>query len=134
MNTYANGTCAMKFPSSYVSMDAEEMTYVDGGANGFWNSRSTVAAVIDIALAVYTCGVSLASLKALRTFLKKNKNKIVYQVGGKISKMFGSAAKAWVACAVDVALTVSGLSSLGGIIAYGIDYVDGHRLNGYCFG
>ena len=31
MNTYANGTCALQFPSSYILMDAEEMEYVDGG-------------------------------------------------------------------------------------------------------
>lgn len=34
MNTYANGTAALQFPSNYVLMDAEEMEYVDGGWSG----------------------------------------------------------------------------------------------------
>lgn len=50
-NTYANGTTALKMPSSYVLMDAEEMTYVDGGTSwsasmfaknlmGLWNNTA----------------------------------------------------------------------------------------------
>lgn len=31
MNTYANGTAALKMPQSYVPLTEEEMTYVDGG-------------------------------------------------------------------------------------------------------
>lgn len=132
--TTTYGTCALQMPSNYVVMDAEEMTYVDGGANGFWNARGTVAAIIDKALAVYTCGASLLTLSALKSFLKQNKNKIVYQVKGKIASLFGSSAAIMVAGAIDIALIVSGVGSIGNMIAYGIDYVDGNRLNGYCFG
>ena len=32
MMTYNNGTCALQFPSHYVPVSEEEMTYVDGGA------------------------------------------------------------------------------------------------------
>lgn len=32
MNTYANGTCALQFPSNYVVLNEEEMEYVEGGA------------------------------------------------------------------------------------------------------
>ena len=31
--SYTNGTAALKMPSSYVLMNEEEMTYVDGGGN-----------------------------------------------------------------------------------------------------
>lgn len=31
MNTYANGTSALQFPSHYVPLTEEEMTYVNGG-------------------------------------------------------------------------------------------------------
>ena len=43
MDAYANGACALKFPSNYVMMDSEEMEYVDGG---FYISYNTIKAVV----------------------------------------------------------------------------------------
>lgn len=36
MTTYASGTAALQFPSHYVPLTEEEMTYVDGGVRTQW--------------------------------------------------------------------------------------------------
>lgn len=40
MNTYNNGTAALKMPSSYVPMGTEEMEYVDGGSEGTYRKQA----------------------------------------------------------------------------------------------
>lgn len=49
MMTYNDGTCALQFPSHYVPVTEEEMTYVDGGWSasvfakniaGIWNKTT----------------------------------------------------------------------------------------------
>ncbi len=130
MEYYYDGNLVM--PSNFVAINNDEMEYVEGGAKSWWNSRGFVAAAIDIAIIVITTGKSLLTLSALKAFLKANKNKLLYQVRGKIVKMFGSAAGYLVGSALNIALTIGG-SSIGGMIAAGIDYADGN-FNGYCFG
>ncbi|MFZ7122029.1 MAG: hypothetical protein ACOWWH_13900 [Eubacteriaceae bacterium] len=123
---------ALVMPSSCVIVNDEEMTYVQGGANGWWNSRRTIATLIDVALIVITAGQALASQAALKAFLKANKNKIAYQIRGKLMQKFAVTASSWIFTGINIALTVAG-SSLGGMIAYGLDWADGN-LNGYVLG
>lgn len=40
MNTYNNGTAALKMPSNYVLMTEEEMIYVDGGSEGTYRKTA----------------------------------------------------------------------------------------------
>lgn len=120
----------LKMPLNYVEMDAEEMEYLEGGAG---IKRKTVALAIDVVAIIVSAGKSIATIRAAKAFLKANKNKVVYQVSGKLMKMFGTGSRAMIGAAVDTALTLCEFSSLGGLIAAGIDYVDG-KYNGYCFG
>ena len=51
MYTYQNGTAALQFPSSYVLLTEEEMTYVDGGISiANWIISGAVNVTIDIIL------------------------------------------------------------------------------------
>lgn len=126
-------TYELRMPSSYALMDNDEMEYLEGGANGWWNKRSTVAAAIDIALTCITLGKSLASQGAIKKLLKSQKGAITKKLKSKVIKMFGSKAGAYVGAAVSVAFTLCG-TSLGGVLAWGIDRVDCRKNNGYCFG
>lgn len=122
---------ALVMPRSYAVMSEEEMTYVEGG-NGWYNSRGFIAAAIDIGIAVVTAGQAIAGIYAIKAFLKSNSRKIVKNVSKTLLKYFGSVSASVVSCAIDVALIAAG-TSIGGLIAYGLDYADG-KLNGYVFG
>lgn len=43
LNTYASGIAALKFPSHYVSVEAEEMEYIDGGSEGTYRKLAGAA-------------------------------------------------------------------------------------------
>ena len=123
---------ALQMPSNYVPMDNDEMEYLEGG-NGWYNKRSTVAAAIDIAIICVTLGKSLCSQATAKKILSQNRGTIAAKARNKVIGMFGSKAGSLITGAIEIALTAFG-TSIGGLIAYGIDYMDGNRLNGYCFG
>jgi len=121
-------------PKQYVELEQEEMMYLDGGANGWWNSVSTVGTAIDVALIAIGLGVSIKTGNALAKLLKSNAGKeLTRTVRAKITKLFGTSAGAAVSAAIDVALTITG-TSIGNLIAKGIDYIDVRKRNGYVFG
>ncbi len=55
------------------------------------------------------------------------------KVASQIIKIFGSVAGHLLGAAIDVALTITG-TSIGGVIAKGLDYLDKNKGNNYVFG
>lgn len=102
----------------------------------WWNSVKWVGRAIDVLLIVISAGKTHMAMKALRTFLKKNKNKVVYQIRGKILSLFGRTVASALPQILEVAFTLLG-TSLGELIAKAIDYADKwwgfKRNNGYLF-
>lgn len=131
MKMYYDGALIM--PSSYAVMDDEEMTYVEGGGIGkhWFNHVGFVATVLDTAMIVIP-GVSAArTAKAIQTVIKKNRKKMIKTIEDVLGKFIGSSAKQYAKTAVDAALCIAG-TSVGGVIAKAIDYVDGNP-NNYIF-
>lgn len=116
-NTYANGTCALQFPSSYVLMTEEEMTYVDGGVK-----CSVLSGVID-ALVIIVAGASYGVAKmAMKKFVwGPHWAEVISKIAPKIAKYAGSSSIVSAACrSLDVSYYLD-FCSIGGFIAYGID-------------
>lgn len=115
--TYANGTAALQFPSHYVPLTEEEMTYVDGGVK-----CSVLSGVID-GLVILVGGISYGVAKmAMRQFVWGPKwAEVISKIAPKIAKYAGSSAAVSAACrALDVSYYLD-FCSIGGFIAYGID-------------
>lgn len=96
----------------------------------WYNKVSNVAKAIDIAIIVITTGKSLVGIKAIRAFLKANRRKLVQNITKQLTKMIGSYATTFLPAAIDVALTLLG-TSIGDIIARGLDWVDPLWKKGY---
>jgi len=121
-------------PKQYVELEQEEMMYLDGGANGWWNSVDNVGTAIDVALIGVGLGVSIKTGNALAKLLRTNAGKeLTRTVRAKIIGLFGTSAGAGFSAGIEAALTITG-SSVGNLIAKGIDRVDVRRRNGYVFG
>lgn len=123
---------ALVMPSNYAVMSEDEMMYVEGGKNGWWNSRSFIGTVLDVAIIAVTGVQTVTGIKAIRKIIKKNRKKMVKRIEKELYKHIGRASTAAITCAIDIALTLTG-TSIGGLIASGLDYVDG-KYNGYVFG
>lgn len=123
---------ALVMPKNYAVVNEEEMEYIDGGKNGWWNSVGFIGGAIDVAIICFTAGQAIAGIGAMKTFLRQNGRKLVKNVSKKIMKMVGSVSANIVTAAIDIALTCFA-TSIGGLIALGLDIVDGKR-NGYVLG
>ena len=139
MNTYANGTCALKLPTNYVLVDDEEMEYLDGG-NGWYNSTWFVAGAIDAVLYlvpfIAQCNSACKAGKSLNKALAlvgATKTKMIDATFTFLSKIGFKVSRNVVTGIIGTIWTFAGLS-IGGLIANGIDLVDCNRRNGYCFG
>ena len=132
---------ALVMPRSYAVMNEDEMTYVEGGTNGngWWNSVGFIGACLDVIILALplTCWMSNLTKagKALRTVVSMagyTKNAFVSLVSGWMVQVGLVASKSVANSLVGVMWNVAGLS-LGGLIAKGMDMVDGQN-NNYCFG
>ncbi|MBM7616429.1 RHS repeat-associated core domain-containing protein [Alkaliphilus hydrothermalis] len=105
--------------------------------NGWWNSVKWVGRIIDAAIVVFTAGKSIYGKKAAQAFLKKNKNKVVHAIRGKLLALHPSITKVAVGAAISAAFTLAG-ETPGSLVAKGLDYIDHWwgktRKNGYVFG
>lgn len=120
-------------PNNYVEIEEEEMMYLDGGWNGWWNSVTTIAFTVDAVLACF--GIWSLKGSAAKRWINKN----AYSAVGKVARYFG-----WsYATTGKVTRTVLALGSIAGLsvgffVAKGIDGADGWfggtSWNGYCFG
>ena len=102
----------------------------------WWNSVKWVSRIIDAVLLVISVGKTYMATRALKTFLKRNKNKVIRQIRGKIMSLFGKTVSKALPQIINVALTLLG-TTIGELIAKAIDYADkwwGYtRNNGYLF-
>lgn len=69
-------------------------------------------------------------MKAIKTFIKANRNKLIKTVEKELLKLIGTTASAVVPAALDVALTLIG-NSIGDLIAKALDYADPWLKRGY---
>lgn len=99
-------------------------------AKRWYNKVSNVAKAIDIAIIVITAGKSLVGIKAIRTFIKANRNKLLKTVSKEIIKMLGKYSTTFLSAAFNIALTLFG-TSIGDLIARGLDYADPLWKKGY---
>ena len=102
-----------------------------GVGRNWWNSRGSLATVLDVGLAIYSGGATIYSAYAIKKAISANRGAITRTLRSLIIKHVGSAAGHLASTALNVALTVTGFS-LGGAIAYGADWADG-SLDGYIF-
>lgn len=100
-----------------------------GVGKNWWNSTGFVAGVIDAGLIVLGLGLANSSVNTVKVIIRKNKrniarvteNVIVAQIG--ITTVRGKAL-----AAIEIALALAGTSA-GGLIAEGLDRVDGRNDN-----
>lgn len=121
---------ALVMPSNYAVMSEDEMTYVEGGGIGKhkFNKTSVVGVVIDAAIIVFSTGVSVYNISAIKKIFRKNGRKMVKRIEAAVMKHVGTAAAAMVSGAIDFAFTLAG-ASMGGLIAEALDRIDGHNDN-----
>lgn len=121
-------------PKDYVELEQEEMMYLDGGWNGPWNSVKTVTNVINFAIVAVPGASAIKSARALNTLLKSNAGQTLTRVlRNEIKKLAGNTGLAVFNTVLNSLLAITG-TSVGQIIAKGIDRFDQNRNNGYVFG
>lgn len=130
-------TDAMVMPAGYAVIDEEEMTYLDGGGI----RCNVLAGIIDASICIATLGgaaLSKLATSAGKHALKKNWHKIVQKVArvlawvGGVNEFLGFANN--ILNAANNASYWLNFSSIGGVIAYGIDLFDSNRRNCVAFG
>ena len=132
-----NGSLVM--PNNYAVVSNDEMEYIDGGANGWWNAVWFITGAIDTVLYLVPAiaaankasklgkglGAALKAVGVAKSTMISGTIKLLKKIGLNVSK-------AVVSNIVGAVWTFAGFS-IGGLIATGIDRIDG-RYNGYCFG
>jgi hypothetical protein len=103
-----------------------------GFGRNWWNSRGFIGGVFDAAFIAIGFGAGIRSGQALMQIIRANRRNITRVIESQIAYRLGLGGGAWLGAALDIVGAVSGVS-LGGAIAWGIDYVDGKRLDGYIF-
>lgn len=108
------------------------MEYVDGGGGGYnWqNSTEWVGRYIDIVIIAVTGGIGAFSIYSAKNYIRSLMGKTVTRViKNKLMGYVGSAVAGLFTSALDIALVIAG-TSIGGMIAEGMDRLDG-RNDGY---
>lgn len=123
---------AMVMPSNYAIISNDEMEYIDGGANGWWNSTGFIAGAIDVLIAVIPALSSINALCKVGKLAKLGRVYIRENIKQAVKRCAISLTTSMLTAVVDVILVVAG-ASIGGVVAWAIDGLDGKR-NGYCFG
>ncbi|EHD1581076.1 hypothetical protein N4497_000004 [Listeria monocytogenes] len=98
----------------------------------WWNSRSFVGAVLDAAFIAIGFGVGVKSATTLMKVVRSNRQTITRTIEKQIKLALGLSIGATISKALDMISAITGVT-LGCAIAWGIDYVDGRRLDGYIF-
>lgn len=115
-------TAVLQFPSSYVLMNSEEMTYVDGG---FRMARNTAAILIDVTAIIISAGLA-SSAKVGQFAAKIGWTKLKEKAAGAILKL--GISQVWANAAVNIIKTVTNFS-IGFGIAWILDKTDKSGLN-----
>lgn len=99
-----------------------------GVGKNWWNSTSFVSTVIDVGLIALGLWTTAGSVNAVRTLLRNNRRNITRMIEKEIMKKIGLSVGSFVGAAIDVALTIAS-TSVGGVLAEGVDRVDGKNDN-----
>lgn len=97
----------------------------------WYNKVGNVATAIDIASIAAGVGITAKTSSTVIKLIRANRTNITRVVESKIAQMLGRSAAYWIGTAINIGLTVGG-TSLGGVIAEGLDRADG-RNDGYIF-
>lgn len=98
-----------------------------GVGKKWWNSTGFVAGVIDVGLIVLGLGLANSSVNTVKAIIRKNKRNIARVTENVIVAQIGITTVRGKALAdVEIALALAG-TSVGGLIAEGLDRVDGRN-------
>ncbi|ECB9821353.1 hypothetical protein FL865_07510 [Listeria monocytogenes] len=103
-----------------------------GVGKHWWNSRSFVGGVLDAAFIAIGFGAGVKSAATLMKVVRSNRQTITRTIEKQIKLALGLSIGATISKALDMISAITGVT-LGYAIAWGIDYVDGRRLDGYIF-
>jgi hypothetical protein len=101
-----------------------------GFGRNWWNSRSFVGGVIDAVCIALGFGAGVKSAQKAAQLIRANRRNITRAVERQIKAYTGIKIGGYLSAGLDLVGALTGYS-LGYMIAWGIDYVDGKRLDGY---
>ena len=87
--------------------------------------------VIDVAAVIAGVGFAAKTSSTVIKLIRANRTKITRVVEAKIASMLGKSVASWVGTAISIGLTIGG-TSIGDLVARGLDYADGN-YDGYVF-
>mgnify|MGYP003424651012 FL=1 len=97
----------------------------------WYNQRGNVATAIDVAAVIAGVGFAAKTSSTVIKLIRANRTKITRVVEAKIASMLGKSVASWVGTAISIGLTIGG-TSIGDLVARGLDYADGN-YDGYVF-
>lgn len=104
--------------------------YLRRFGRNWWNSRNFIGGVIDVAFIVLGFGAGARSASQIIKIIRANRRNITRSIEKQLATKVGITLGNWLSAGLDVAGALSGVS-LGYAVAWGIDYVDSKRLDGY---
>lgn len=121
----------INLPLKYQELGQDEMMYLDGGGVGknWWNSRGAVGGAIDGIIWLVPALKSLNELAKVGKLVKAGRVYIRENINSALKRVWLSALSGVVLGAVNLIIGLAG-SSIGSLIAYGLDRADG-RNDGY---
>ncbi|MDA3974393.1 hypothetical protein PF023_10065 [Enterococcus thailandicus] len=105
-------------------------SYLRRFGRNWWNSRSFIGGVIDDAFIALGFGAGARSANQIIQIIRVNRRNITRSIERQLRTKVGITLGNWLSAGLDAAGALSGIS-LGYAVAWGIDYVDGKRLDGY---
>lgn len=104
--------------------------YLRRFGRNWWNSRNFIGSVIDVVFIALGFGAGVRSASQIIQIIRANRRNITRSIERQLATKVGITLGNWVSAGLDAAGSLSGIS-LGYAVAWGIDYVDGKRLDGY---
>lgn len=104
--------------------------YLRRFGRNWWNSRNFIGSVIDVAFIALGFGAGVRSASQIIQIIRANRRNITRSIERQLATKVGITLGNWVSAGLDAVGALSGIS-LGYAVAWGIDYVDGKRLDGY---
>jgi len=125
-------TGELVLPKNHVMVKEEEMEYLEGGGLGkhWYNKRSFIATVIDVGIAIYFGVSGYLSIARAKNIIKSLTGRTMKaKIAARLSSYVGSVFANFFGAVIDIITAISGFS-VGGMIAYGMDRLDG-KNDGY---